>query len=51
MTINHKHVFRLMKLMGLRSTFPKPRVNTSHANKEDPVRPYLLKGLLMNRAN
>jgi putative transposase len=49
--INHKRVFRLMKLMGLRSTLPKPRVNMSLANKEDPVHPYLLKGLLINRAN
>ena len=51
MQINHKRVLRLMKLMGLRSTLPKPRMNTSLANKEDPVRPYLLKGLTINRAN
>lgn len=49
--INHKCVLRLMKLMGLRSTLPKPRMNTSLANKEDPIRPYLLKGLTINRAN
>jgi putative transposase len=51
MQINHKRILRLMKLMGLRSILPKPRVNTSLANKENPVRPYLLKGLLINRAN
>jgi putative transposase len=49
--VNHKCVLRLMKLMGLRSTLPKPRMSTSFANKEDPVRPYLLKGLTINRAN
>jgi putative transposase len=49
--VNHKRVFRLMKLMGLRSVLPKPRINTSIANKENPVRPYLLKDLAINRAN
>jgi putative transposase len=49
--VNHKRVFRLMKLMGLRSVLPKPRINTSIANKENPVRPYLLKGLIINQAN
>ena len=49
--VNHKRVFRLMKLMGLRSVLPKPRINTSIANKENPVRPYLLKDLTINRAN
>jgi putative transposase len=49
--VNHKRIFRLMKLMGLRSVLPKPRINTSIANKENPVRPYLLKGLAINRAN
>ena len=49
--VNHKRVLRLMKLMGLRSVLPKPRINTSLANKENPIRPYLLKGLAINRAN
>lgn len=49
--VNHKRVFRLMKFMGLRSALPKPRINTSIANKEDTVRPYLLKGLIINRPN
>ena len=51
MEVNHKRVLRLMKLMGLRSVLPKPRINTSVANKEDSVRPYLLKDLIINRAN
>lgn len=49
--VNHKRVFLLMKLMGLRSVLPKPKINTSLAHKENPVRPYLLKGLTINRAN
>ncbi len=49
--VNSKRVLRLMNLMGLRSLLPKPRINTSIANKENPVRPYLLKELTINRAN
>ncbi|MEN8236999.1 MAG: IS3 family transposase [Pseudomonadota bacterium] len=49
--VNHKRVLRLMNLMGLSSVLPKPRINTSTANKENPVRPYLLKGLTIDRAN
>ena len=51
MPINHKCTLRLMRLMGLRSALPKPRMNTSMGNKEDSVRPYLLKGIDINRAN
>lgn len=49
--VNHKRVLRLMKLMGLRSVLPKPRINTSIANNENPVRPYLLKGMVINQPN
>lgn len=49
--VNHKRVLKLMKLMGLRSILPKPRMNTSLANKENSVRPYLLKDLTIDRAN
>lgn len=49
--VNRKRVLRLMKLMGLRSVLPKPGINTSLANKENPVRPYLLKNLVINQAN
>ena len=49
--VNHKCIFRLMRFMGLRSTLPKPRINTSCPNKSDPVHPYLLKGLSINRSN
>lgn len=51
MKTNHKRVLRLMNIMGLRSVLPKPSVNTSAANKLDPVRPYLLKEMTINRAN
>jgi putative transposase len=49
--INHKRVLKLMKLMGLKSILPKPRLNTSIPNKQDPVRPYLLKDIKIVRPN
>jgi putative transposase len=49
--INHKRTLRLMRLMNIQSILPKPRVNTSAANRSDPVRPYLLKGLVIDRPN
>jgi len=49
--VNHKRVQRLMRLMGLRSMLPRPRPQTSLPNKENSVRPYLLRGLLINRSN
>ncbi|RZI46091.1 IS3 family transposase [Candidatus Finniella inopinata] len=49
--INHKCALRLMKLMGLRSILPKPRTNTSIANRENAVRPYLLKELVIDHKN
>lgn len=51
MKTNHKRVLRLMRLMGLRSILPKPRIDLSEANKLDPVRPYLLKGITIDRPN
>lgn len=51
MVINRKRVQRLMLMMGLRSILPKPRFNTSIANKEDSVRPYLLKDMVINAPN
>jgi putative transposase len=46
---NRKRVQRLMRLMGLESVAPKP--NTSKANEEHPVYPYLLRGLTIKRPN
>ena len=48
---NHKRVLKLMRLMGLRSALPKPRINTSAPDKRDNIRPYLLKDLDINQAN
>lgn len=47
--INPKRVRRLMRLMGLESVVPKPRV--SLPNKANPVYPYLLKGITIDRVN
>ena len=47
--INRKRVQRLMRLMGLESTAPKP--NTSKPAPEHPVYPYLLRGLTISRPN
>ena len=45
--VNRKRVQRLMKLMGLESTAPKP--NTSKPAPEHPVYPYLLRGMTISR--
>jgi putative transposase len=47
--VNRKRVQRLMRLMGLESTAPKP--NTSKPAPENPVCPYLLKNLQVSRVN
>lgn len=47
--INDKKVRRLMKIMGLRSILPKPR--TTIPNKENPIYPFLLKGVVFTYAN
>jgi putative transposase len=47
--VNRKRVKRLMRLMGLVALYPKP--NTSKANPENKVYPYLLRGLTINRSN
>jgi putative transposase len=48
-TVNRKRVQRLMRLMGLQSTAPKP--NTSKAAPEHRKYPYLLRNLRVERAN
>lgn len=47
--INRKRIQRLMRLMGLESTAPKP--NTSKPTPEHAVYPYLLRGLAITRPN
>lgn len=45
--VNVKRVRRLMRLMGLEAIHPKPRLSVQ--NKENPVYPYLLKDLTVDR--
>jgi len=47
--VNHKRVQRLMRLMGLRAIYPKPRLSKSEDVSEKY--PYLLKGLMIRRPN
>jgi putative transposase len=47
--VNRKRVQRLMRLMGLESTAPKP--STSKPSPDHPVYPYLLRGLKISRPN
>ena len=47
--VNHKRVYRLMKLMGIMAIYPKPRL--SQVNPEHKIFPYLLRNLTINRPN
>ena len=47
--VNRKRVQRLMRQMGLRALYPRPR--TSHPGKGHKIYPYLLTGLSVERAN
>jgi len=47
--VNHKRVYRLMKLMAIMAVYPKPRL--SEANPEHKIYPYLLRNLEINRPN
>jgi len=49
LSVNRKRVQRLMQTMGLEAMYPKP--NTSRANKEHKIYPYLLGNLEINRPN
>ena len=44
--VNHKRIRRLMRLMGLETIYPKPRL--SKANPEHKKYPYLLKNLIID---
>ena len=46
---NRKRVQRLMRQMGLRAVYPKPRTSQSRAGHK--IYPYLLNGLTINRPN
>lgn len=47
--INHKRIERLYRVMGLQTIFPKK--NLSKRNQKHKIYPYLLKNLVINRAN
>ncbi len=47
--VNRKRVQRLMRKMGLRAIYPRPR--TSHPGKGHKIYPYLLRGLRIERPN
>ena len=47
--VNRKRVQRLVRQMGLRALYPKPR--TSQPGVGHPVYPYLLRGLSIERPN
>ncbi len=47
--VNRKRVRRLMRQMGLRAVYPKPR--TSQAGKGHKIYPYRLRGLAITRPN
>lgn len=47
--VNHKRVYRLMRLCGIQALRPKPK--TSISNKNHKIYPYLLKGLQINHPN
>lgn len=47
--VNHKRVYRLMKMMGIEAIFP--RKNLSRPERGHEVYPYLLKNLVIKRVN
>lgn len=47
--INHKHVARLMKAMGVEAIYPKP--NLSKNANQHPVYPYLLRDIIASYPN
>ena len=47
--INRKRVQRLMRQMGIRALYPKPR--TSKPGKDHKIYPYLLRDLVIDRPN
>ena len=44
-TVNHKRIRRLMRKLGIEAIYPKPRKNTSIANKQHKKYPYLLSNI------
>ncbi len=44
-TVNHKRIRRLMRKLGIEAIYPKPRKNTSAADKQHKKYPYLLRNI------
>jgi len=49
--VNHKRVYRLMKLMGIKALVPRKNWNLSKANPNHQIYPYLLKNLVIKKPN
>ena len=49
--INHKHVHRLRKELGLKTVYPRPKFNTSEACPAHKKYPYLLRKLTIDHPN
>ena len=49
LTVNPKRIRRLMRKLGLEAIYPKPRKNTSAADKQHKKYPYLLRQLEINQ--
>ena len=49
LAVNPKRIRRLMQKLGIEAIYPKPRQNTSAANKQHKNYPYLLNALEINR--
>ena len=49
LTVNPKRIRRLMQKLGIEAIYPKPRKNTSAANKQHTKYPYLLRSLAITR--
>ena len=49
--VNHKHVRRLRRELGLRTVYPRPKFNTSEAHPEHEKFPYLLRDVAIARPN
>jgi len=49
MTVNHKRIRRLMRKLGIEAIYPKPRKNTSAADRQHKKYPYLLRHMEIDR--
>lgn len=47
--VNPKRIRRLMRKLGIEAVYPRPRKNTSAANKQHQKHPYLLRDIAIDR--